>query len=240
MVLSTGLIAQAKNQDNPQISPRNGFMRPQQEDNNLDQAYPEGVYYMQGQADQAPQPSEDNAESSPTPIRRCGTPAPQSTSLDSNNLQPEEPELFNAYFNEQPQGLPKKMHKMYSGLLQNSPRPNVGAMQAQVTAAIGSDISYTSIAAYAQQLSPALASLSTSSTPDEIQAVQDMVRNIGFALRQLNPQANSSEKMPPRQSSRQERKGSRGKRNAPVDNSGADSSVVVQMRNSSESEESQS
>ena len=68
---------------------------------------------------------------------------------------------------------------------QQSQRLDRDEILAQSAAAIGSDINPESIAMYAQQLAPAIASLSASPTPDDMKAIHDMLRNIAVALREL-------------------------------------------------------
>jgi len=185
---------QAENEYNVEISPIQEFMKPQNEDQDEQEAYPKGIYYMQAQADQEGQSSEDNSEN-PEMIRRCGTPVPQSTWFDPNNPESQDVQLFKTYFNEQPQREEKGPQPRLLGRPMTRPSASIQqALQEQVHAAIG-DINYQSIALYAQQLQPALAKLSANSTPDELQAAQDMLRNIGFALRELNPQSNNQELM---------------------------------------------
>jgi len=180
---------QAENEYNLEISPIQEFMKPQSEDHDEQEAYPKGIYYMQAQADQEVQSSENNLEN-PEMIRRCGTPVPQSTWFDANNPESQDVQLFTTYFNNEPQREEKGAQPRLLGrpMIRNN-GPMQQTLQEQVHTAIG-DINYQSIALYAQQLQPALANLSENSTPQELQTVQEMVRNIGFALRQLNPQSN--------------------------------------------------
>ena len=135
-------------------------------------------------------------------------------------IQPERPE-------------PRPFGRPQESATQNekNSRPNRDAIAEQAATAIGSDLSYASIASYADQLSPAIASLSTSSTPDELQAVREMVRNIGFSLRSLNQ--NSGPDLQENKPAQTKNGNSRRRGQQKPSNS----DVVVQMRNSSESEE---
>ena len=113
---------------------------------------------------------------------------------------------------------------------QQDQRPDRDEILAQATDAMGGDLNPQSIALYANQLAPAIASLSESSTPEEIKAVQDMVRNIGLSLRSLNQNSgrDSQEDRPASVEQKNDKSRRRGLQKL------SNSDVAVQMRNSTE------
>lgn len=78
--------------------------------------------------------------------------------------------------------------KKYAPKATQSAKRSADQIKSDLLAAVGGTLSFASLATYASQFSTALATLTTTSTGDQVAPVVNMLVNIGAGLKQLAPQ----------------------------------------------------